>query len=96
MDAVAAAQPEAFRAGVLGRASQAPVVQVGDGKAEVVIAPDQVALFDREGGEQARVEVGLNQRIARPAEKGLEIDGAHRAIVECEADSELARVLGAF
>ena len=74
----------------------ASFVKIGDWKAEFVVVPDQVAVFDGEPAKGGRVEVGLNQGIARPAQERREIDRAVCGIAEGDAESQVSRMPGSF
>lgn len=73
--------------------SQLIPIQIDDWEAEIIVSPNQIAIFDAKGGEHSWIKIDSNIGMARVGQKWLEVDGLFDAIIECEAKAVITRRL---
>lgn len=71
-----------------------PCVQVGNGKAEFVLSPDQISIFQPILHEAVRFEILLNLWVDRACQKWCEVDLSHIAIAKGESQPISVDVFG--
>lgn len=89
-DAVPVGLPSSGGGFVVGSVLQLIPVQIDNGKAQIIIPPNQFTVFNAKGGEFCRIEIDPNIWMARVSQKRFEIDSLFHAIVECQAQAVIA------
>lgn len=70
-------------------------MQVGYGKVQSVVAPNEIAVFKAEGAELVGIKKGAHFGVLRIPQEGREVDGLLSAVIEPQTKTIFGRLFDA-